>query len=46
MADDRARSRHGGEAAEHAAILVCFAAALALGVFPGPLLELIAAILP
>jgi len=46
MAEEEAPVRYPGSAEEHAALLVCLAAALLLGVLPGPLLDLIAAVLP
>jgi len=44
MAEEEAPARHPGSAEEHAALLACLAAALLLGVLPGPLLDLIAAV--
>jgi NADH-quinone oxidoreductase subunit N len=46
MAEEEAPVRHPGGAEEHAALLVCLAAALLLGFLPGPLLDLIAAVIP
>lgn len=46
MAEEEAPVRHPGSAEEHAALLVCLAAALLLGVLPGPLLDLIAVVIP
>jgi NADH-quinone oxidoreductase subunit N len=46
MAEEEAPMRHPGSAEEHAALLVCLAAALLLGVLPGPLLDLIGAVIP
>jgi len=37
---------HTGTAAEHAVLLVCTAAILLLGIYPGPLLELTTALIP
>jgi NADH-quinone oxidoreductase subunit N len=46
MAEEEAPARHPGSAEEHAALLACLVAALLLGVLPGPLLDLIAAVVP
>jgi NADH-quinone oxidoreductase subunit N len=46
MAEEEAPVRHPGSAEEHAALLVCLAAALLLGLLPGPLIDLIAAVVP
>lgn len=45
-ADGDPHPRHPGSAPEHAVLLVCTGALLLLGIFPGPLLELAAALLP
>jgi NADH-quinone oxidoreductase subunit N len=46
MADDQAPALHPGSAPEHAALAVCLAAVLVLGIFPGPMLDLIRVIVP
>jgi NADH-quinone oxidoreductase subunit N len=46
MAEEEAPVRHPGGAEEHAALLVCLAAALLLGILPGPLLDLIGSVIP
>lgn len=46
MSDEEARALHPGGLHEHAALAVCLVTALVLGVLPGPLLDLIAAIVP
>jgi len=46
MAEEEAPARHPGNAEEHAALLACLVAALLLGLLPGPLLDLIAAVVP
>jgi NADH-quinone oxidoreductase subunit N len=46
MVEEEAPVRHPGSAEEHAALLVCLVAALILGILPGPLLDLIGAVIP
>ena len=46
MSDEEAPALHPGGLHEHAALAVCLAAALILGILPGPLLDLIAAVTP
>jgi len=46
MAEEEAPARHPGSAEEHATLLVCLAAAVLLGILPGPLLDLIGTIIP
>jgi NADH-quinone oxidoreductase subunit N len=46
MSDETAPGFHPGSHHEHAALLVCLSVTLLLGVYPGPLLDLIGAILP
>jgi NADH-quinone oxidoreductase subunit N len=46
MAEEEAPVRHPGGLHEHAALAVCLAAALLLGILPGPLLDLIGAVVP
>jgi len=46
MSDQTAPDLAPGSNHEHAALAVCLGAALLLGIFPGPLLDLIGAILP
>ncbi len=45
MSDDQAAALHPGSGQEHAVLGVCVTATLLLGVFPGPLLDLIRMIL-
>jgi NADH-quinone oxidoreductase subunit N len=44
--DEPAPPLHPGTALEHAVLLVCVTAILLLGLYPGPLLDLIAALIP
>ncbi|MHB8709308.1 MAG: NADH-quinone oxidoreductase subunit N [Desulfuromonadales bacterium] len=44
--DDQAPALHPGTPAEHAVLLVCGSAVLLLGIYPGPLLDLTAALIP
>ncbi len=44
--DEAAPALHAGTAAEHAVLLVCAAAVLLLGLYPGPLLDLATALIP
>ncbi len=44
--DETAPALHTGVAAEHAVLLVCAVAVLLLGIYPGPLLDLAAALIP
>ena len=46
MSDETAPDLHPGSHHEHAALLVCLSVTLLLGVYPGPLLDLIGTILP
>jgi NADH-quinone oxidoreductase subunit N len=46
MADERSICLHPGEVWEHTVLFFCLAGTLALGVFPGPLLNLITLVLP
>lgn len=46
QSDEKQRSRHPGIPVEHAVLWACSAAVLLLGLFPGPLLDLISQILP
>ncbi len=46
MSDATAPDLHPGSSSEHAALAVCLAAVLFLGVYPGPLLDLIGTLLP
>jgi NADH-quinone oxidoreductase subunit N len=44
--DETAPALHPGTATEHAVLLVCSTATLLLGIYPGPLLDLAAALIP
>jgi NADH-quinone oxidoreductase subunit N len=44
--DDAHPKLHTGTAAEHAVLLVCASVILLLGIYPGPMLDLIAALIP
>ncbi|HKI50629.1 MAG TPA: NADH-quinone oxidoreductase subunit N [Geothermobacteraceae bacterium] len=46
MADERSICLHPGEVWEHTVLFFCLAGTLALGLFPGPLLNLITLVLP
>lgn len=43
---EESRELHPGAALEHAVLLVCVSAVLLLGIYPGPLLDLTAALIP
>ena len=44
--DEPAPALHPGIAPEHAVLLVCVTAILLLGIYPAPLLDLTAALIP
>ena len=46
MSDQTAPDLHPGHAREHAALMICLFATLLLGIYPGPLLDLIGTIVP
>lgn len=46
QSDEKQRSRHAGTSLEHAVIWVCSGTVLFLGLFPGPLFDLVSQILP
>jgi NADH-quinone oxidoreductase subunit N len=46
MSDEEAVPLHPGSGHEHAALVICLTATLLLGILPGPLLDLIASVLP
>jgi NADH-quinone oxidoreductase subunit N len=46
MSDETAPDLHPGSAPEHVAVAACLGAVLLLGVYPGPLLDLIGAVIP